>query len=71
MLPERPLKILYTHFSFGMERSAQIKTYGDLIQRYRDEHAVEWLTSAAMMMQETGDLQQVLQSYLHLDTLST
>jgi hypothetical protein len=52
-----------------LERSAQIKTYGDLIRRHRDEHAIEWLTSALKMMQETGDLQQVLQRFLRLESL--
>ena len=49
---------------------SRVKTYGDLIRRHRDEHAVEWLTGAVKMMQETGDLQQVLQRYLRLETLS-
>ena len=58
----------YVERRFEQERSAQIKTYGDLIRRHRDEHAVEWLTGAVKMMQETGDLQQVLQRYLRLET---
>jgi hypothetical protein len=61
----------YIERRFEQERSSQIKTYGDLIRRHRDEHAVEWLTGAVKMMQETGDLQQVLQRYLRLDSLST
>jgi len=60
----------YIERRFEQERSSQIKTYGDLIRRHRDEHAVEWLTGAVKMMQETGDLQQVLQRYLRLDSLS-
>ena len=59
----------YVERRFEQERSAQIKTYGDLIRRHRDEHAVEWLTGAMRMMQETGDMQQVLQRYLRLETL--
>jgi hypothetical protein len=59
----------YVERRFQQEHSAQIKTYGDLIRRHRDEHAIEWLTSALKMMQETGDLQQVLQRYLRLDSL--
>lgn len=58
----------YVERRFEQERSAQIKTYGDLIRQHRDEHAVEWLTGAVKMMQETGDLQQVLQRYLRLET---
>ncbi len=61
---------VYVERRFEQERSAQIKTYGDLIRRHRDEHAVEWLTGAVKMMQETGDLQQVLQRYLRLETIS-
>jgi hypothetical protein len=60
----------YVERRFEQERSAQIKTYGDLIRRHRDEHAVEWLTGAVKMMQATGDLQQVLQRYLRLETIS-
>lgn len=59
----------YVERRFEQERCAQIKTYGDLIRRHRDEHAIEWLTSALQLMQETGDLQQVLQRYLRLESL--
>jgi len=59
----------YVERRFQQERSSRVKTYGDLIRRHRDEHAVEWLTSAMKMMQETGDIQQVLQRYLRLDPL--
>jgi hypothetical protein len=51
----------YVERRFEQERSAQIKTYGDLIRRQRDEHAVEWLSGAMRMLQDTGDLQQVLE----------
>jgi hypothetical protein len=61
----------YVERRFEQERCAQIKTYGDLIRRHRDEHAVEWLTSAIRMMQQTGDLQQVLHRYLRLDSIAT
>ena len=50
------------------ERSAQIKTYGDIIRRHRDEHAVGWLTSALEMMRETGDMEGVVQHFLRLET---
>ncbi len=60
----------YIERRFEEERSAQIKTYGDLIRRHRDEHAIQWLTGAVKMIQETGDLQQVLQRYLRLETTS-
>lgn len=58
----------YVERRFEEEHSAQIKTYGDLIRRHRDEHAVDWLTGALEMMQEIGDMQQVLQRFLRLDT---
>jgi hypothetical protein len=60
----------YVERRFVLECSPQIKTYGDLIRRHRDEHAVDWLTGALEMLQETGDLQQVLQRYLRLDTIT-
>jgi DDE superfamily endonuclease len=59
----------YVERRFLQERSPQVKTYGDLIRRHRDEHAIEWLTSALLMMQETGDLRMVLQRYLRLESL--
>lgn len=60
----------YVERRFLQERGAQIKTYGDLIRRHRDEHAVDWLTGAMKMMQETGDMQQVLQRYLRLESIA-
>jgi len=59
---------VYVERRFEQERSAQIKTYGDVIRRHRDEHAVDWLTGALEMMRETGDVQQVLQHFLRLET---
>lgn len=59
----------YVERRFEQERCAQIQTYGDLIRRHRDEHAIEWLTGALQMLQETGDLQQVLQRFLRLESL--
>jgi hypothetical protein len=59
----------YVERRFEQERCAQIKTYGDLIRRHRDEHAVEWLTGAMRLMQDTGDIQQVLHRYLRLETV--
>jgi len=61
----------YVEQRFEQERSAQIKTYGDFIRRHQDEHAVEWLTGAMQMMQETNDYQQVLHRYLRLENLPT
>jgi hypothetical protein len=46
---------------------AQIKTYGDIIRRHRDEHARAWLTEAIHMALETGNAQLVLQRFLRLE----
>jgi hypothetical protein len=46
------------------ERSAQIKCYGDLIRRHRDEHAQAWLTAAVQLALETGSIETVLQRFL-------
>lgn len=47
----------YVERRFEQERSAQIKTYGAIIRRHRDEHALAWLTEAIKMALETGDAQ--------------
>jgi hypothetical protein len=57
----------YVEQRFAQERSAQIKTYGDIIRRHRDEHAIDWLTGAIKMAVETGDVQSVLQHFLRLE----
>ena len=56
----------YVEQRFAQERSATVRTYGDLIRQHRDEHAVTWLTGALEMMAETHDIQQVLQRFLRL-----
>ena len=56
----------YIEQRFVTERSAQIKCYGDIIRRHRDEHAVTWLTGAIEMAAETGDVEAVLQHFLRL-----
>jgi len=61
----------YVERRFEQERSAQVKTYGDIIRRHRDEHAVDWLTGALEMLQATGDVQLVLQRFLRLETQPT
>ena len=58
----------YIERRFEEERSAQIKSYGDVIRQHRDEHAMDWLTGALEMMRETNDVQQVLQRFLRLET---
>jgi len=58
----------YVERRYEDERSVQIKTYGDLIRRHREEHTLDWLTGALEMMRETGDIHQVLQHFLRLET---
>lgn len=54
----------YVERRFACERSPQIKTYGDIIRRHREEHAVDWLTGALTMLSKTGDMQLVLHRFL-------
>jgi hypothetical protein len=58
----------YVEQRFAQERSAQIKTYGDIIRRHRDKHAVDWLTGAIQMAAQTGDTDLVLRRFLRLET---
>lgn len=60
----------YVERRFAQERSGQVKTYGDIIRRHRDEHAVVWLTGAVEMAAETGNINLVLQRFLRLDLLA-
>lgn len=57
----------YVEQRFAQERSTQIKTYGDIIRRHRNEHAIDWLTGAIKMAAETGDVESVLQRFLRLE----
>ncbi len=54
----------YVEQRFVCERSAQIQTYGDIIRRHQDEHAVDWLTGALALFRETGDSKLVLRRFL-------
>jgi hypothetical protein len=58
----------YVEQRFAQERSAQIKTYGDIIRQHRDEHAIVWLTEAIEMAIATGDTDWVRQRFLRLET---
>jgi hypothetical protein len=58
----------YVERRFAQERSGPVKTYGDIIRRHRDEHAVMWLTGAVQMAVETGDMSLVLDRFLRLDS---
>jgi hypothetical protein len=60
----------YVEQRFALERSAQVKTYGDIIRRHRDEHAVDWLTGAIEMAAQTGDTESVLRRFLRLEARS-
>jgi hypothetical protein len=60
----------YVEGRFARERSAQIKTYGDIVRRHRDEHAIDWLKGAIEMAIETGDIDLVLQRFLQLEAQS-
>jgi hypothetical protein len=57
----------YVEQRFALERSAQVKTYGDIIRQHRDEHAIVWLTEAIEMAIATGDTDLVLQRFLRLE----
>jgi hypothetical protein len=60
----------YVERRCAQERSAQIKTYGDVIRRHQDEHAIDWLKGAVEMAIETGDAEVVLQRFLRLKAQS-
>lgn len=57
----------YVEQRFALERSAQVTTYGDIIRRHRDEHAIDWLTGAIEMAIDTGNADLVLQRFLRLE----
>lgn len=57
----------YVERRFNQERSGQVKTYGDIIRRHRDEHAITCLTGAVEMAVDTGDTDLVLQRFLRLE----
>ena len=57
----------YVEQRFAQERSAQVRTYGDIIRQHRDEHAIDWLQGAIEMAIETGDHQLVLRRFLRLE----
>ena len=60
----------YVERRYEQERSAQIKSYGDIVRRHREEHAVDWLSGALEMLRETGSVQQVLERFLRLESQS-
>lgn len=54
----------YVERRYTRERSAQIRCYGDLIRRHRDEHAQAWLAAALQEVMATGDVESVVQRFL-------
>jgi len=54
----------YVEQRFAHERSAQVRCYGDLIRRHREEHAQAWLTAALQEALVTGSIEPVLQRFL-------
>jgi len=54
----------YVEWRYARERSAQIRSYGDLIRRHRDEHAEAWLTAALQEAVSTGRVEPVLRRFL-------
>ena len=54
----------YVEWRYARERSAQIRSYGDLIRRHRDEHAEAWLTAALQEAVSTGKVEPVLRRVL-------
>jgi hypothetical protein len=61
----------YVERRFSQERSAQVRCFGDIIRRHREEHAVGWLTGALEAVLKTGDIQAVLQRFLRQPALAS
>jgi DDE superfamily endonuclease len=58
----------YVERRYEQERCAQVTSYGDIIRRHREEHAVDWLSGALEMLRESGSVQQVLERFLRLES---
>src|SRR6516225_5784239 len=54
----------YVEERLAQERSAQIRCYGDVIRRHRDDHAEAWLRAAVEQAISTGDIEAVLDRFL-------
>jgi hypothetical protein len=57
----------YIERRFVLERSAQVKTYGDLIRRHRDEHAAAALKFALMMAQAGTPIEEIITRFVPQD----
>jgi hypothetical protein len=55
----------YVERRYHEEADAQVKCYGDLIRRHRDEHTLALLKAAVEMTQAGASLDQVLQRFVH------
>jgi hypothetical protein len=58
----------YVERRYACERGGQVKTYGDVIRRHRDEHAAAWLREAVQEGIRLGAVDPVLQRFLRLPT---
>lgn len=56
----------YVERRYAAERGDQIKTYGDVIRRHRDEHAAAWLREAVQEAIREGAVEPVLRRFLRL-----
>jgi len=54
----------YVEQRLARERSAQLRCYGDVIRRHRDDHAAAWLRAAVEQGIQTGDIESVLDRFL-------
>src|SRR5437762_10390802 len=54
----------YVEERFAHERSAQIRCYGDILRRHRDDHAAAWLRAAVEEGIRTGDIEAVRNRFL-------
>jgi len=54
----------YVEQRYAQERSPQVRCYGDLIRRHREEHARAWLTAAIQEAMATGQVENVLKRFL-------
>jgi hypothetical protein len=54
----------YVEQRFARERSAQVRCYGDVIRRHREEHAEAWLRAALEQAVQTGSVEAVVNQFL-------
>jgi DDE superfamily endonuclease len=54
----------YVEERLARERSAQVRCYGEVLRRHRDDHAAAWLRAAVEQGIRTGDIEAVLKRFL-------